>query len=413
MQLVERQATRIAPILAEKLLYDGTFIRLINEGIVETSFGKGGSMTVKASKYVGRTILSSGATLEIKEKIPGALAGMIPWICPAELKELLLKSPSTDGGELIAIVVARFLESVADYLRGGRRKAYIREEQFLSSPSGKLNVPAIIRSRAKGVRTRIACHPNTLSGRLNINALIALSLFCVDALEGHPYVDKKSISRARFLMPYFTEYDYRLLRSASHEELQRQFAQEVAVAGRTNVELKALTYGRPLAIHAMSAFGGAPLSEIPSSFFINLESLFEDSALACLKDCVGFASAQGPSEFQKKSIFGGAAYSYIAKPDVIWPVSSDCRAIFDCKYKEIDGHPANADVYQILVHAQTYESKIAILLYPSSGYSVKTMGVFQSDVHLYLASIRCHCIREDIELLTGQIKEIANSMKVQ
>jgi 5-methylcytosine-specific restriction endonuclease McrBC regulatory subunit McrC len=100
---------------------------------------------------------------------------------------------------------------------------------------------------------------------------------------------------------------------------------------------------------------------VPNSFFISLETLFEDAVTNVVRSVQPLAkkgAAMG------RYIFPGNSNIYLADPDVAVPYNNG-MLVMDAKYKDLQGHaPQHADVYQILEHSEAIGAGSALLVYP-------------------------------------------------
>jgi len=401
--LRERQASDIGAHLALELLKDSTFNALLDGGMLELVRSRQGKFALKGAQYVGRATLSCGRELIITEKVSGAIAGMLPWASPRDIRSLLIQSHITESSDMLEIIVDLFLKAVAEYISKGTTKIYSRDCVSTLNPRGKVDVTATVRLRSKGIYGRITCRPSRLTGLTQVNSLIALALLCLDGCQGILPLGKDKIALARAFLPYFAECDFHSLRRMALPVRVSQFERELRSPFITLEQQKVLGYGRAIALHALSTFGSKEIAEIPGAYFINLESLFEDSVLSCLQDCLDPIKVWRPQELDRLNILDGANGRYRASPDALWEAIDKQLLIADCKYKLTEGSPGHSDIYQILAHAEAYRATGAILFYPSDNTAMSFFGSSRGGTRVWSASLRCNHLREDIETAIKQV----------
>jgi hypothetical protein len=402
LHLVERTTVDIDEQEALGLLADVPFNALIDAGIIEFVRTRGGRFSVRANQFVGHARIGGGNNIAISEKSPGALAGMLPWASPGDLREISVDSNSTNSDALLSVLVERFVFAVSGYINQ-IRKAYLPHRLPMVSPRGRIDTQATIRLRARGRRNVVACVPLHLSTVLPANALIALGLLTLESWSGLAGVNSQCIIKARSFLPFFSEFNFHQLRRMGWQTRSREFDRELSSPFRSKELEAALAYGRPIVLHAMSAFGSTPVAAIPSSFFINLETLFEDAVLSCLKDCLGERTVQRPTEMTRLPLLEDSPDRYKASPDAVCSLPSGATVVADCKYKTLDGGPSHSDLYQILAHADAYSAKRAIMFFPGDIADRKTLGTSRGGVEVCVATIRCSQMREDIQQLASEM----------
>jgi len=395
--LVERQTTLINEAKARSLLADPSFRLLLDAGIVELTRSKG-SFVLVTGHFVGKARLADGSEFIVAEKASGALAGMLPWASPNDVRDILLETDASSDGILLSLLIERFLASVAVYI-GRIRKAYHVKRVELLSPRGRIDIRATARLRARAMRTRVSCAQAALTTNIPSNALIALALLSLEAWSSLPGIDPTSIERARALLAFFSDCDFYKLRQLSWRIRALLFEKELSSPFRSNELAMALSYGRPIALHAVMSLGQEYVSNVPASLFVNLESLYEDAVLNCLKSAHGQKQVLRPTEIQRRSVLVETCEQYKASPDAIINLDAANTIILDCKYKVHEGWPAHSDMYQLMAHAQAYNAKRAMLVYPGNVFSIRRIGSTRGEVIIDCATVRCANLREDVAAL--------------
>lgn len=393
ISLIERGNLSLSAAESGRILHDSQFVKLLEGGLLRSEFKPHGGMRIHASNYVGQAILADGSRLTISEKIPNALAGMLQWASPDGVRIVAATSKATDGTLVLEILIRRFLDCISDYLKRGLKKQYVHPTVVLSSPRGRILTKPSAALRSKGIRGQLVCRPSRLSSDLPANRLIALALLCVEATARTTSVNLGLVAQARAYYAFFSQADPARLMAMSWQDRAREFAKEIDSPDRTAELERALSYGRPLALHAASAFGKHLFSENPCAFFINLETLYEDAVLGCAKELLGSSNVSRPSEQLRPHILQGAD-KYRASPDAAF--ASKPIAIADCKYKALEHDPDHSDVYQLLVHAETYSAETAVLFYPGAIFAAKKIGRFKEKIDVWCVTLDCALMLQSV-----------------
>jgi 5-methylcytosine-specific restriction endonuclease McrBC regulatory subunit McrC len=97
-------------------------------------------------------------------------------------------------------------------------------------------------------------------------------------------------------------------------------------------------------------------------------------------------SAIKPTGPARKYVFPDIP-TFAASPDLLLKFGTEVCILGDVKYKQFNGDPESHDLYQLLVHADTYDATGAFLLYPGASYSVRRLGTSASGIQVWLATL--------------------------
>jgi hypothetical protein len=114
------------------------------------------------------------------------------------------------------------------------------------------------------------------------------------------------------------------------------------------------------------------LRSAPRAWFVNLEALFERVVLASLRAAAprGMRVAKGGPD--GRAVFPDTGHLE-ADPDLV--IGQPAAAVGDVKYKTWDGDATASDLYQLLVHASTFEANEAFLVFPADHFEEVDLGV--------------------------------------
>jgi hypothetical protein len=158
---------------------------------------------------------------------------------------------------------------------------------------------------------------------------------------------------------------------------------------------RALAYARALLLH----LGAWPENDegftVPDSFFLNLETLFQDAVTQVLSEVLVPLKVWNGAELECP-LFEELKNRYVADPDFVIGTESDRLLVGDCKYKEIEHYPSHSDVYQLLSHCEALNVERAMLIYPGNGFAFSNLGKTHSGVTIHFARVRISELREDL-----------------
>jgi 5-methylcytosine-specific restriction enzyme subunit McrC len=108
-----------------------------------------------------------------------------------------------------------------------------------------------------------------------------------------------------------------------------------------------------------------------SSFTLDMSSVFENYLLNALRLNRGVFPEKtfildGNKEGRKKFYNQPSSSHAYAKPDFILQIGDECKVLVDAKYKDSS---KETDRYQIISHALSYNSNIAVLVLPMVDFS--------------------------------------------
>ena len=160
----------------------------------------------------------------------------------------------------------------------------------------------------------------------------------------------------------------------------------------------ALSYARALVLN----LGAWPLVEdhlIPESYFLNLETLFEDAVRQVATEAANDLTVSRGASLVRP-LFTDRPAVYLADPDLVLSRHVGPCVVADCKYKDLQGLPDHSDVYQLVAHAQAFGSSMAVLIYPGETYTLEPLGTTTGGVSVSWATVRIPQLETDVASLT-------------
>ena len=394
--LRERSSIEISEGVYRALESSPDFWKLVDEGIFVLLRSKGRSFGLRANAYVGQFSAGDDLHVHVVEKVAGSVAGLLRLSAPDDLRSIM--SDSLHGqDELLLPEYARHLtKAVGRYISHGRVKAYVDKSRQLSRPVGRIDLRASLSLLARGTRGKLSCRQQVLSADLPANQIIGLSLaFAETLLSADPkYVEL--LGWCRSYARLFEDVDWRGVNRINPTSRDRLFAAAFADVRKGTDLYVALGYARALILHLGSWAADDASIRTPHSYFLNLESLFENAVRAEMEEMHGRNRVRRGSDLNTP-LLSETPNRYIVDPDIV--ITGDEVIVIDCKYKDISDFPGHSDLYQLEAHAQALRARTAILIHPGVVPQIKSLGITVSGVTIQVAQVRPQEIAADLEAL--------------
>ena len=365
-------------------LVDRRIVSLVRSG--EIPFG------VRANSSVGEALIDDSTRLIVREKSPGALRALLRWAAPDDFVETA--SPSLVGptSPILDAFAGRFLAHLGDYLGHGRVRKYLKLREETASPRGRVDLRASINLRARGIQGRLVCRRSDLTPDLVCNHLLANGLRAVDDYLVVRDGTEELLSLARTYAPLFEDVDWQSVARLDWFGQRQLFDATIEEYAAFSDLVLALKYARALTLHLGSWPVDTDMTDIPASYFLNLETLFEDAVRETFKELV--TASKGAD--LGVGLFSEMCDRYIVNPDLVLGVPPDVTLVADCKYKELDELPEHADVYQLLAHCTPLHSPIGLLVYPGSENRIREIGRTSTGVRVFWATVVVEQLRQGV-----------------
>lgn len=392
IDVAERSTVEVDPALYRRLEDSQAFVDLIDAGIFSLVRSRKVPFGIKAGAYVGQVVLEDGVIVRATEKSAGALAALLAWALPSDIRELRVPTTAGEEGHLLRLFAERLTEHVSAYVGVGRLKEYVSSKAITASPHGRIDIRSSIRLRSQGVRDRVAVVFPALTANVLANRLISLGLAVTERVNPR-LLGESLLARVRASSMLFEDADDLIHRRPRSSELQSLFDEALTTTRRDPGLIGALTYARIISLH-LGAWSHLRDDRLPASYFLNLETLFEDAVRQTWKELSPAHTVRTGASCEL-SIFFDVPRRYEAEPDIV--VESDGRfiAVADCKYKD-EVVPSNSDVYQLAVHTEAFESQRAVLVYPGALSSCDLLGTLRGGLQMWVAHVRPNALRDDL-----------------
>lgn len=365
VQVPERGSAEIAKGVFERLAASPAFWGLVERGIVAITLRPNGGAQLSGGAFVGRAVCGD-VTLEIVEKIPGALEALLGYASGTALRIERLPGSRTELGPLVAHLAAAYLEEARRYLSRGREFDYVWQRDRGPLAGGRLSMSGTALLRARGLPHLIAFDRREVSYANDTNLVVQCALRELELIATLVGLDDAALAEARALGMFF-EPAVVLQTRASLAEL----ADSLAMRDQANHDLLALA---ALLLRHESFEQDQPLGpKTPRSWFLNLERLFEDAILREINR-LGFAGLTAQHGSRLGRSYLRSPHYGRADPDIVLIQDSLTAGVGDAKYKEWSRQPARSDIYQLLVHAAAFDAQVAFLVYPNDRFEVTEVG---------------------------------------
>ena len=147
---------------------------------------------------------------------------------------------------------------------------------------------------------------------------------------------------------------------------------------------------------------------MPHSYFLNLETLYEDAVRQVAREvCSPVVVSRGVE--LAHPMFKELSDRYVADPDFVVAATSATPIVADCKYKQLDRYPGHSDVYQLTAHCAALGSRLGLLVYPGDTYSSNLLGTTVTGTRVYWATVRPATLREDLAAVLGGLDTVGDA----
>lgn len=398
LEVTEQRTRSVSAELYRELESSAAVQDLIEAGVVSLVRSRANPYAVRAGAYVGQAIVGDGHRLVVREKASGALEHLLHWSVPEEWREVDIPGAvaRSHGGPVLETFAERFLTHLSEYLRDGRVKEYQAKQMDMGLPRGRIDVVKTARLRSRAARSRVAFCKPVLTADILPNQLLALALESIDCYYRLDGGFARVLDRARYYAPAFADVGLLGFRDGDWTARAVAFARAFDDA-RVGGELRrALEYARALLLHLGPWLGDDWEEGPPVSFFLNLQTLFEDAVRQVATDITTERVSKGDA--LGHALFPELPDHYIVEPDLVIG-EAETTLVADCKYKELKGYPDHSDIYQLTVHAAALDCCTAVLIYPGESAEMDLLGTSNLGVKVCWATVRLNALEQDMREL--------------
>lgn len=375
VRLAERGSTTVTGETWQQLTADRSFWRLVEQNVVTVESPGSERVVLKGGCYVGRASIGN-VTLELHPKISGSLEQLLPHATHGAFRSRRASAPANELNELTALLIEQLVDAVSDYLQQGRRFQYGRRKETGSLVAGKLDVTKTMRLRARGMGHRIAFERQILDYATDTNRVLLAALLEAERIgDTIPIPEDVRTKGRRFSQVFSDCRDVEVLFGRRSQLAGK--AASLAEGAEDPSTKDLLSLASAVLGHLAPSFDSAAAGTVPRSWFLNLESLFEDAILDLLRSIAsrpGHDLSVTHGRENPKPVFPRKEDRYRAEPDIVLTTGSGKTTVGDVKYKDWTETPAQSDLYQLLIHAAAFDGEEAFLVYPSQRWQVAELG---------------------------------------
>lgn len=407
LKVPERGTVEISKAAWAKLAGDAGFWSLADQGIVSVEQGAPTTVRLKGGCYVGRAIIGDHTILQLEEKIPGALFGLIGHAARADFRIGRLPSKTSALGPLISLLVEQFSVIVSRYLSRGREFKYRRETRTGSLIGGKLNLTGTIRLRARGLRHLAQFEMNAVAFDTPLNRVILAALREVDRIHRLLPLDAAVVARCRALALFFADCrSTEVLFGPRAVFIKRAAEFEAEIADPLRHDLMALA--GVLLSHESFESSHEHQRHSPRSWFLNLESLFEVAVRNLLARLIGSNGTVRNGRNVHLPIFAPGGARHQANPDFVIRMADRTCIVGDAKFKLQE---ERSDLYQLLVHAAAFDASDAFLVSPHDTFSVETLGSAKTGATVKHFTVNLAELEMNVQRLLSMIMPVEQAIR--
>lgn len=300
-----------------------------------------------------------------------------------------MESPASDIGQLTLLLIQQFLAAVTKYVSRSREFVYERQQQVGCLVGGQIDVAKSIHLRGRGLGHLLAFNKNVITFNTLFNRIILATLMEVERIARLMDVEPKVLAKARGLAILFSDCrDFRLLvgeRSALIRDA-RSLADSLLPAEQKDVAALASV----VLAHEGFEWDERTNFQVPRSWFLNLERLFERAVMGKLQELAKTDTAVYSGVGSPQPVFRRRTGIYRAHPDLVVAHRDGRIIVGDVKYKGWSGAAVASDLYQLLIHTAAFSGTQSFLVFPNDEYRAMRLGkaVTGSDTWLFALDLR-------------------------
>ena len=396
ISITERGRTHLTPEQWELCATEPLLWRLVDDGVLQVGFEADRRPYVAAAGFIGRARFDQ-FDLEVTEKIPGSLGLLLGFAQDTAFKPEPASGISAALPNLLGKIIHNFLTLLQKYASSGLEKRYHREIHEASLLAGRLLITKTIRLHARGLRHKAVFERDVLDSNTLFNQVMVSTLREVELLNGVGLVSDADLVKGRglnLLLQGLRSSDALFRRRIDSATLADHLADSEPDSLRKQLLQMAAVILLRQSFHGPDILGRT----LHRTWFISLERLFEYALRRITAQAApdGWRIIDGNRDPRPISSAGRAIQAH---PDiVICQRDGAVRAIWDPKFKEWQPEklPAAADLYQLLAHANAFETKLACLLYPGDKFDTVDLGICAPGVSVSLYQIGLGTMLDDV-----------------
>jgi 5-methylcytosine-specific restriction endonuclease McrBC regulatory subunit McrC len=379
------------------LAEEAGFWGLLENGILTATRPSPQVARLHGTRYVGRALVGD-TEITVVEKVSGSLAALLSYASGGAFKVPPAEAAASPLGDLIPLLIHAFLEKVRDYVSRGIDFSYGRRYEAGSLIGGTLNVARTVHLHARGMKHMAAFARPVLRRDVPKNKVALAAIRQIEELARQVSVPAADIATARTLAQFFTDIrDIEVLLGRRERWVSEARALEIEAATAFDRDLLALA----AVVLSHESFEPDTIStgRVPRSWFVNLETLFEDAVRKTLADVAPSDLRVTAAGFFKPPIFDATTGYFRANPDLLVKQAGASVAVGDAKYKTWNGFDTagiHHDLYQLLVHTAAHEASMAFLVYAHDAFDFRHLGVSATGADTWAFAVDVRALEQDL-----------------
>jgi 5-methylcytosine-specific restriction endonuclease McrBC regulatory subunit McrC len=408
----ERSSLAISNDEYNRLMSSSTFRSLLDAGFITISLRGKLGVSIQAGSYVGNVRLESGEQFQIEEKATGAVNSLLKILHPDATRilhqDVASYTPTLGADLLFYNLILELVKKAERSLVSHLRKEYVSSFVDTSNPRGKIDFRRSMPHWVRGHRNKVVCEQYFLSSNILVNQFIKAALRLAESELTLTTTVKNEIEKVRkllFLLGNVSDCYFEQLPSSTIEKLK---VTALKYAERTRDEhlidsivLSDVVLRRLVVLPSNEN----PVVNIQGALFLNLEKIYEEALLYVATNLFGKHFKVKHGKEADRFVFPSSK-QFHTEPDITFERDGKFLALFDAKYKEFNGRPSHDDLYEALVHAESYGVEYICLIYPAEEMPFyKEFGKTYNGVLFACAGVRLNYLKEDFQFLMDKIEQ--------
>ena len=341
-------------------------------------------------------------TIEIQEKVAGALASLLSYATGSAFRVERTQSPSSDIGQLTLLLIQQFLAAVRRYVSQSRHFMYEQEQKVGCLVGGQIDVGTSIRLRARGLGHLLAFNKSVITFNTLLNRVVLATLIEIERIAQLIEIDPVVMEGTRGLALLFSDCRDAQLLNGDRSTFARD-AQNLADTPLTQEQQDVVALASVVLAHEGFEWDARTGSHVPRSWFLNLERLFEQAVVVELRELAKTNASVYGGVTQPQPIFRRRTSIYRAHPDVVVAQKDGRIVVGDVKYKDWSGKAVASDLYQLLVHTAALSGTQSFLVFPNDEYQAIRLGRAVTGAETWLFALNVTNLKQGVAQMATEL----------
>ncbi len=392
------------PQLAEASIGGGAEVRVLVQclaqaGMLEIVELKHG-LSIESSSFVGQVEVGNLTVTVLPKLKSQSLLNLLRYAYGLNnLTRFSETFHTLDFGAFQDLLISQLIAEVQELISGGLHRAYVRREDDLESPRGRIAIQRVVAQWGR-LSASLPCihHPRTQDCFLNRVVLAGLALAATLATDTSLKREARRLggSLATLISP--VEIDIRAIEHAEQllNRLTTAYVPAISIL-RLLAESKGITLAGDTASVPLPGF----LFDMNRFFQALLSRFLRENLTDCslrdeyrLRDVIRFVPGYNPRQRRSPT----------PRPDFVLVQGSTIAGILDAKYRDLWEKPLPREMlYQLGIYAVVHDLRVATILYPCLDPYAKEARLSLHDSLRGQAAAQVHLRPVQLELLEGLV----------